>query len=199
MLDCGNACVVCCLQADATQKPTPRSYRQAACLVAAQALVPCAAAAAAGVPTQVVLSVHQPRVIIVRRFMNNVLYVMAMMSHELDAAGSAQQGQQQPKPQPQPQPASRQQSHAAATPTAVFLFTLTGVQVGALRVHRQGRCLRRLGCIGQVPLYICLGMVRTRSHMKNWLLQYMQAWAAVCISSGWLLQEGKTAAWSAYV
>lgn len=149
MLDCRNACVVCCLQADATQKPTLRSYRQAACLVAAQALVPSAAAAAAGVPTQVVLSVHQPRVIIVRRFMNNVLYVMAMMSHELDAAGSAQQGQQQPKPQPQPQPAPQKQSHAAATPAAVFLFTLNGVQVGALRVHRWGWCLRRLGCVVQ--------------------------------------------------
>jgi hypothetical protein len=140
------------LQADPSQKPTLRSYRQAACLVAAQALVPSAEAAAAGLPTQVVLSVHQPRVIIVRRFMNNVLYVMAMISHELDAAGSAQQGQQQPKPQsqPQPQPAPRQQSHAAATPTAVFLFTLTGVQVRAFRVHRR-KVLERLGCGSASP------------------------------------------------
>lgn len=119
------------------KKPSPRSYQEAACLIAAQALVPSAAAAAAGEPTQVVLSVRSPRVILVRRFMNNVLYVMALVSHELDAAGSAQeqraQGDQRQAAQPPQQPAQQpqqQSSSGAAMPTAVFLLTFTGVQVG---------------------------------------------------------------------
>lgn len=117
-------------QAGDAPRPSPRSYQEAACLLALQALVPCAVAAAAGVPSQVALSVQQPRVILVRRFMNNVLYVMALISHEVDAAGNAQELQAVDAHPPQPQSRTQQQQHASPhAPAAVLLLTLTGVQV----------------------------------------------------------------------
>lgn len=101
-------------------------------MIAAQALVP-SPAAAAGAQTQVVLSVHQPRVILVRRFMNNVLYVLGLVSHEVDAAGHAQEQQQQhhiqPLPASVPAPSGQASSSSSGVPSAVFLLTLTGVQV----------------------------------------------------------------------
>jgi hypothetical protein len=123
------------LQVHNSKKPSPRSYQEAACLVAAQALVPSSAAGAAGESMQVVLSVRNPRVILVRRFLNNVLYVMALVSHELDAAGSAQeqhaQGHRTQAAQAQRQPSQQQQQQQqASSGAAVFLLTLTGVQVG---------------------------------------------------------------------
>jgi hypothetical protein len=126
---CVLGCAVFLLQANNAQRPPARSYQTAACLVAARALVPPAAAAAAGVPAQVALSVHRPRVIIVRRFMNNVLYVMGLVSHEVDAAGAAHAAQQ-PAQQAPPAQAQQRGSTSNATPPAVFLLTLSGVQVG---------------------------------------------------------------------
>jgi hypothetical protein len=124
-------CVPVAVQANNAQRPPVRSYQTAACLVAARALVPPAAAAAAGVPTQVALSVHRPRVIIVRRFMNNVLYVMGLVSHEVDAAGAAHSAQQPSQQAPPLQPQQRRGA-SNATPPAAFLLTLSGVQVRLL-------------------------------------------------------------------
>jgi hypothetical protein len=99
-------------------------------------LLPSADASAAGQPAQVVLAVHQPRVVLVRRFMNNVLYVMALMSHEVDAAGRAQQQQQQVVAagaggQQAQAPSQQQQADLQdGSSTAVLLLTLTGMQVG---------------------------------------------------------------------
>jgi hypothetical protein len=130
------------LQAKDSQRPTLRSYQEAACRLAAHVLVASAAAAAAGEPAQVALSVHNPRVILVRRFMNNVVYVMALVTHELDAAGKVQEQQQArqqqrrpsapAQPPPPQQPQEQEQQHPG--PPAVFLLTLTGVQVGSFAV-----------------------------------------------------------------
>lgn len=130
-------------QAKDSQRPTLRSYQEAACRLAAHVLAPSAAAAAAGEPAQVALSVHNPRVIFVRRFMNNVLYVMALVSHELDAAGKVQEQQHrrpQRRPAAQAQPLQQQQPQQHPGPPAVFLLTMTGVQVGSLTVLSSGPC-----------------------------------------------------------
>ena len=119
-------------QAGDAPKPPPSSYQHAACLLAAQALVPSPAAAAGGLQTQVALTVQRPRVILVRRFMNNVLYVMALVSHEVDAAGSPQQpgrGTQAAGPPPQAMQQQQQQKTVPGVPTAALLLTLTSVQV----------------------------------------------------------------------
>lgn len=98
--------------------------------------MPSVVSAAAGIPTQVVLDVQQPRVVLVRRFTNNVLYVLKLVSHEVDAAGKPSdrpqpQPQSQPPLQRQPQQArQQQQGRSAGSPSAVFMLTLTGVQVG---------------------------------------------------------------------
>lgn len=132
-------------QAKDSQRPTLRSYQEAACQLAAHVLAPSAEAAAAGEPAQVALYVHNPRVILVRRFMNNVLYVMALVSHELDAAGKVQEQQQQQRRQRRPaapaQPSQQQQPQQQHPgPPAIFLLTMTGVQVGSSTVLSSGQC-----------------------------------------------------------
>lgn len=128
------------MQAKDSKRPTLRSYQEAACRLAAHVLAPSAAAAAAGEPAQVALSVHNPRVILVRRFMNNVLYVMALVSHELDAAGKVQEQQQQWRQRRPAAPAQQQQQQPQQHPgpPAVFLLTMTGVQVGSSTVLFSG-------------------------------------------------------------
>jgi hypothetical protein len=78
----------------------------------------------------VVLAVHQPRVVLVRRFMNNVLYVLGLVSHEVDAAGRVQAAAAAAQGRAQRRPVAPTTAVQASTDSpAVLLLTLTGVQV----------------------------------------------------------------------
>eukprot|EP00879_Flechtneria_rotunda_P004716 GHRR01004981.1.p1 GENE.GHRR01004981.1~~GHRR01004981.1.p1 ORF type:complete len:1930 (+),score=738.37 GHRR01004981.1:486-5792(+) len=62
--------------------------RTQACQLSVRVLMP-AESATAEQPMQLLLLVHNPRLLLVRRFANNVVYVMALINHEVQAAAPA--------------------------------------------------------------------------------------------------------------
>lgn len=112
------------LQAANLNIPASPVRRDAACHISAEAVVP-AGGGTAEQPMLLSISVHNPRLVLVRRFVNNALYVMILVNHEVEAAGSSR-----PAAAPAARPSSAAgRKAAAAASSAVVLVSITNVQV----------------------------------------------------------------------
>jgi hypothetical protein len=100
--------------------------RDAACHVSAEAVVP-AGGGTAEQPMLLNVSVHNPRLVLLRRFVNNLLYVMALVNHEGQAAGSSRRPTAGTAARSSPAAPSGDASAAASS--AVMLVSITNAQV----------------------------------------------------------------------
>jgi hypothetical protein len=114
------------VQASNLNIPASSLRRDAACHISAEAVVP-AGGGTAEQPMLLSVSVHNPRLVLVRRFVNNVLYVMALVNHEVEAAGSSRRSSAGAAAKATPAAASRDASAAASS--AVVLVSITNAQV----------------------------------------------------------------------
>lgn len=128
-----HAGVVQASSAQGNQSSRPRQ-KQAACSLVMHALLPGPGMLE---PALVTLSLFNPKLVLVRRFVNDVLYVTALFNHEL-AACSRADGSVKSK-------SKQETSSAAAT---VMLVTLHNVQVGAIGLS---------SFVGMADCSICAG------------------------------------------
>ncbi|WIA12623.1 hypothetical protein OEZ85_006280 [Tetradesmus obliquus] len=111
-------------QASTPCTPVSPLRGDAACHIAAEVVVP-AGGGTAEQPMLLSVSVHNPRLVLVRRFVNNVVYVMGLVNHEVVAAGSSRRAAA---------PAGRASAAAGrdappAASSAVVLVSITNAQV----------------------------------------------------------------------
>lgn len=122
---CMHVLLLCAVpQASTPCTPVSPLRGDAACHIAAEVVVP-AGGGTAEQPMLLSVSVHNPRLVLVRRFVNNVVYVMGLVNHEVVAAGSSRRAAA---------PAGRASAAAGrdappAASSAVVLVSITNAQV----------------------------------------------------------------------
>jgi hypothetical protein len=121
--------LLCCpdMQASNLNIPASSLRRDAACHISAEAVFP-AGGGTAEQPMLLSVSVHNPRLVLVRRFVNNVLYVMTLVNHEVEAAGSSRRPSAGAAARAAA-PAAASRDAPAAASSAVVLVSITNAQV----------------------------------------------------------------------